>query len=46
LGLKAARSIQDDILPIMAMQWIDKAVHSLAMAAWLAAGRAKLSLVD
>ena len=46
LGLKAARSIQDDILPIIAMHWIDKAIHGLAMAAWLAAGRAKLSLVD
>jgi len=46
LGIKATRAIQDDILPVMKLQWIDQPVHELAMATLLAAGSSKLSLVD
>jgi uncharacterized protein len=46
LGLEAVRSIEDDILPLMEIVWIDESVHSLAMAALLSAKRRKLSLVD
>jgi len=46
LGLRAVRSIQDDILPVMTVHWIEKPLHALAITALLAANRAKLSLVD
>ncbi|MBL8294763.1 MAG: type II toxin-antitoxin system VapC family toxin [Bryobacterales bacterium] len=46
LGLDAVRSIQEDLLPVMEVVWVDEATHSLAMAALLAAQRRKLSLVD
>jgi predicted nucleic acid-binding protein len=46
LGVDAVRAIQDDLLPVMEIVWIDQATHSLAMAALLAAQRRKLSLVD
>jgi len=46
LGLDAVRSIQEDLLPVMDVVWVDEATHLLAMAALLAAQRRKLSLVD
>ncbi len=46
LGLDAVRAIQEDLLPVMEMVWVDEATHSLAMTALLAAQRRKLSLVD
>lgn len=46
LGLNAVRTIHLDILPAVEVRWIDETTHGLAMAALLAAGRRKLSLVD
>lgn len=46
LGLDAVRSIQDDLLPLIEIRWIDRTSHGLAMAALVAARRKKLSLVD
>lgn len=46
LGLDAVRSIQDDLLPVIEIAWVDEATHALAMTALLAAQRRKLSLVD
>jgi uncharacterized protein len=46
LGLDAVRSIQEELLPVMEIVWVDEPTHSLAMAAHLAAQRRKLSLVD
>ncbi len=46
LGLDAVRSIQEHLVPVMEVVWVDEATHSLAMAALLAAQRRKLSLVD
>jgi len=46
LGMAAVRAIQDDVVPVLEVQWVDQETHSLAMAALLAAGRRKLSLVD
>lgn len=46
LGLDAVRAIQEELLPVMEIVWVDEAAHSLAMAALLAAQRRKLSLVD
>lgn len=46
LGLDAVRSIQEDLLPVMEVVWVDEATHLLGMTALLAAHRRKLSLVD
>lgn len=40
------RLVLDDILRIMDIVWIDEDIHARAVAAMLAAGRRKLSLVD
>jgi predicted nucleic acid-binding protein len=46
LGLPALRALQDEILPMMTIHWIDKAAHTTAVNALLVANRSKLSLVD
>lgn len=46
LGLGAVRAIHEDIIPVMNVCWMDANLHALAMAATIAAGRRKLSLVD
>jgi predicted nucleic acid-binding protein len=46
LGLDAVRSIQEDLLPVIEIVWVDEAIHRLSMTALLAARRRKLSLVD
>ena len=46
LGLTAIKVFQEDIVPVLRIEWIDKAVHHAAMGIMLAAVRKKLSLVD
>jgi uncharacterized protein len=46
LGLDALRTFQDDILPLLTVEWISQAQHDSAIGAVLLAGRKKLSLVD
>jgi len=46
LGIEAVRSIQEELLPVMEIVWVDESTHSLAITALLAAQRRKLSLVD
>lgn len=46
LGLKAARLFQEDIVPVLAIDWVDDLGHAAGTTAWLTAGRGKLSLVD
>lgn len=46
LGLAAARSFQEDVLPVLAVEWIDAEAHARAVAALLVSGRRRLSLVD
>ncbi|MBA4391604.1 MAG: VapC toxin family PIN domain ribonuclease [Syntrophus sp. (in: bacteria)] len=46
LGMTAIRVFQKDIVPVLRIEWIDKAVHHTAMGIMLAAVRKKLSLVD
>lgn len=46
LGLGAVRGLQDGLLPLIAVQWLDEAAHATAMAAMTAANRRHLSLVD
>jgi predicted nucleic acid-binding protein len=46
LGLNALRALQDDIVPLLTVEWISQAQHDSAIAAVLSAGRKRLSLVD
>ena len=46
LGIPAARSLLDDILPLIDTVWVNERLHSLAATALLAAGRRDVSLVD
>jgi predicted nucleic acid-binding protein len=46
LGIEAVRTFQQDIVPILTVEWVDEAEHQGGIAGVLAAGRKKLSLVD
>jgi len=46
LGMKAIKVFQEDIVPVLRIEWIDNTVHYAAMGIMLAALRKKLSLVD
>ncbi len=46
LGLEAARSLQQDIVPILDVVWVDEKLHQAAVEGLLAAGSRTVSLVD
>lgn len=46
LGWEAVRSLENHILPLVDVEWMNASSHAMAIAALLAAGRRKLSLVD
>lgn len=46
LGMDAVRVFQEDILPLINIEWIDAETHKSGVSALLAASRRKLSLVD
>jgi predicted nucleic acid-binding protein len=46
LGLEAVRTLQEDILPIITVEWVDEATHRAGVTGVLTAMRKKLSLVD
>jgi len=46
LGLGATRLLNDDVVPVLRVTWVDEALHRTAMAALLTAHRRDLSLVD
>jgi len=46
LGINAVRGFQEDMLPVIDVEWIGESVHRSAMSAFLSASRRKLSLVD
>ena len=45
-GMTAARVFQEDVLPVVRIEWVEEMTHRMAMSAFLAAGRRRLSLVD
>ena len=45
-GMKAVRVLEDDIIPVFTVEWVDEAIHKAAVSGLLAATRRKLSLVD
>jgi len=46
LGMEAARGLQEDLLPLVNIEWIDADTHRAGVSAFLAASRRRLSLVD
>jgi len=46
LGMSAVRSLQEDVLPVIAVEWVDAQTHASGVSALLIAGRRDLSLVD
>lgn len=46
LGMEAVRNFQDDVYPLLRVEWVDEATHRAGAAAVLSAGRRRLSLVD
>jgi predicted nucleic acid-binding protein len=46
LGLDAAREFQEDIVPVLQVEFVTSEIHRLGIAALLAAARRNLSLVD
>lgn len=46
LGVKALRALVEDLVPVLDVRWLDEETHAQALAALLAGGRRKLSLVD
>jgi predicted nucleic acid-binding protein len=46
LGMEAVRAFQEDILPVVRVEWVDDSTHRTGVTALLTAGRRQLSLVD
>lgn len=46
LGVEAVRTFQEDVYPILNVEWVDESDHRAGVAAVLAASRRELSLVD
>jgi predicted nucleic acid-binding protein len=46
LGAQAARDVQECLVPVLEVHWVDEAMHRAAISALLTAGRRDLSLVD
>jgi uncharacterized protein len=46
LGMGAIRACQEDLVPLLKIEWIDAQRHASSVAALLIAGRRQLSLVD
>ncbi len=46
LGMEAVRVFNDDILPLINLEWIDEITHSAGISAFLTAYKKGLSLVD
>lgn len=46
LGMQAVRVFQEDILPVVNIEWVNGARHGAGVSAILTAGRRQLSLVD
>ncbi len=46
LGMKAVRSFQEDVVPMLTIEWVDEIIHQDGITSVLAANRRELSLVD
>jgi predicted nucleic acid-binding protein len=46
LGVQAIRTLQEDMLPIVNVEWVNEECHQASVSALLTAGQRQLSLVD
>lgn len=46
IGLAAVRSFQEDVMPLLSVEWVTEDQHRAGVEAALAAARRKLSVVD
>jgi len=46
LGMAAVRVLQEDVIPVLRVEWMDERAHSASITALLIAARRQLSLVD
>lgn len=46
LGMAAARSLQEDVAPVLRVEWVTASIHLAGVSALLAASSRNLSLVD
>lgn len=46
LGIEAARGVQEAIVPLLRIEWVDERTHATALATLFATNRRQLSLVD
>lgn len=46
LGMEAVREFQENVVPMLTVEWIDESVHHVGVMGVMTAGRKKLSLVD
>ena len=46
LGMKALRTFNDDILPLVNIDWVEESTHKAGVSALLTASRKRLSMVD
>ena len=46
LGLAAVKAFQDDVVPLLTVEWLDESDHQAGVSALLTANRRTLSLVD
>jgi predicted nucleic acid-binding protein len=46
LGMAAVRTLQDDFVPLLQIEWLDAESHARSVSALLTANRRQLSLVD
>jgi len=46
LGMKAVEALQQDMIPVLDVVWVDEALHQDAVVSWLRLSRRGISLVD
>lgn len=46
LGMEAVRVLQEDVLPVLHIEWVGESAHQAGITALLIAARRRLSLVD
>jgi len=46
LGMEAVRAFQEDVVPLLTLEWVNEPVHQVGIMGMLSSGRKRLSLVD
>jgi predicted nucleic acid-binding protein len=46
LGMEAVRAFQEDIFPLLTIEWVNESIHQTGVMSMLAADKKRLSLVD